>query len=179
MIIHMADNTQELGKEFTLYALVATKDGGSQEFDNVKYRLHYKLDVSSFEDTAVLHIDEYENIFNKGRNSANAMLKRLSVVKITCMDDNGQTWSVYRKFRPCYDKQCRGKIAVTYHTLLFLTDVDGSVLGKKVFVKKGSRLMYYLKHPNEIVQISFVLAIMSVILGAMALVLTLVLQRGC
>ena len=175
----MNNTTEKLGKELTLYALIATKKGGRQEFDDVKYRLHYKPDVSYFEDTAVLYIDEYEKLFNKGRNNANAMLKRLSVVKITYVDDNGQTWSVYRKFRPCYDKQCRGKIAVTYHTLLFLKDEDGSILGKKVFVKKGSRLMYYLKHPNEIVQISFVLAILSVILGALALVLTLVLQRGC
>lgn len=169
----MVNNAARFKKDFTLYALTATEKSGRLEFDDAKYRLHYKPDVSSFEDTAVLHIDEYEKIFKKGRNCANVMLKRLSVVKITYVDNNGQPWSVYRKFRPCYDKGCIGKVAVAYHTLLFLKDEDDSILGKKVVVKKGCWLMYYLKHPNEVVQISFVLAILSVILGILALVLTL------
>lgn len=170
----MENNAKKHGKEFILYALATTKGACKLEFDDVKYYLHYKPDVSSFEDTVVLHIDEYEEIFKQVRNRANGILKRLSVVKITYVDNNGQSWSVYRKFRPCYDKQCIGKVAVTFHTLLFLKDEDGSILGNKVFVKKGCCLMYYLKHPNEVVQISFVLALLSMILGAFALILTLI-----
>ena len=157
----------------TLYAISPCEDGKASYDDN-KFCFHFKPDVSSFEDTAVLHIDEYEKLFGKKRNSTNAFCKRLSVVKITYMDDNGRKWSVYRKFRPSYMNQSKGKVAVSYHTPLFLKDEEGSILGKDVSIQKSNFINFYLTHPNEVVQISLVLALWSLVLGILSIILSLI-----
>ena len=155
---------------YTLVALnpnKASKPGAVNE--NTFYFGH---DVSSFGDTAIMHIDSYEDIFGVARNEARSGLKRLSVVKIT-YDECGRSRSIYRKYRPCYIDEMRGNIAVAYHSLLFLKTSSDDVLGCTVKVKKSNAIRFYFHHPDEIVHTSIILAVVSLFLGALSFILAI------
>ena len=133
---------------------------------------YFGHDVSSFEDTVIMHIDDYERVFGRKRNNTKVEQKRLSVVKITYIDRKVKK-TIYRKFRPTKNEAIRGKVAVSYHSLLFLKEGDDSIVGKTVDVQKSWCLPFYLNHPNEVVHTSFLLAMLSVILSVVSIIISI------
>lgn len=157
-----------------LYVIASTHDTNGKREVNEKgeYKYHYDSDVKVYDDVVILHIDYYEKLFGRNRNIAGALYKRLSVVKITNNVDN-KRFSIYRRFIPSYDDKLKEKAAVSYHSLLFLKEDNKDLRGKDVVIQKGSRIKYYMKHPDAIVFTSFILAFTSIFLGTLSLVITI------
>ena len=158
-----------------LFVIASTHDtdGKRKVNDKGEYKYHYDRDVRIYDDVVILHLDYYEKLFGKKRNEAGALNKRLSVVKITNIVNN-KKYSIYRRFIPCKDNDMKGKAAVSYHSLLFLKEDDNNLLGKNVEIQKGSGVKYYMKHPDAIVFISFMLASFSILLGVLSLVIAII-----
>lgn len=134
---------------------------------------YFGYDVSSFEDTAIMHIDDYENVFGRKRSQASTWYKRLSVVRITYKDRTEQH-SIYRKFRPSRNASMKDCVAVSYHSLLFLKDGDNNIAGRIVNVSRSNWVLFYWNHPNEVVQTSIALGIISLFLGLISFIVSIV-----
>ena len=82
---------------------------------------HYKNsavighDVSLFEDTAIMHIDDYEDVFKRKRSTSSFDQKRLSFVKIIYVDEKTNQ-TIYRKFRLTKNEAIKGKVAVLFES---------------------------------------------------------------
>lgn len=160
-----------------LSAIAPTRKENSYRryYEKDKHILHYQEDVSSFEDVVIAGSKVYEQVFGKQRNSSSKHLKRLSIIKIERTDIDGSKWAIYRKYRPYESEDFTNEIAVSYHSLLFLKDKDGNILGDNVILSKSSGFMYFLHHPNEVVLSSFIIGLISLALG----VLSICISIGC
>lgn len=160
-------------KEYTLFSIDSTK-ANRRSLDEDNYHYHFADNPAEFEDYAIMHIEDYERLFYVSRNKANNKLKRLSVVKITYVDKDGHSHSIYRKFRPCYNEAFRGCVAISYHSILFLKEGDESILGEKVRIEKSCSRQYYRNHTNEVVLFSYRMSVLSIILGALSLAIAVI-----
>ena len=155
----------------TLYGLYNdVKSPGKQRVDKRAHRFYHDVDISILDGAAIINVEEYSRIFKVKPNRAKERFKRLSVVKITYDSKH----VIYRKFWKTNNKSFNKGVAVTIHSLLFLSNDSGDMLGKKVTVERSSRFNYYWHHPNEIVQCSFLLGLLSIIMGLLSLLITVI-----
>ena len=158
-------------KDYTLYSLRPIPNGGKR-IDEERHIFYCVDSLAAFEDEVIMSIKDYPLVFQTYRNWASKSKKRLSVVKITYEDKTGTKRSIYRKFRPCYDDNFQGCVAVTTHSFLFLKVDDNLVQGEKVTVRKSTAWRFYCNHPNEIVHMTFRLGILSFGLALVSLIIT-------
>ena len=132
-------------------------------------------DVVAFEDSAVMERSEYKKIFGKERNRVSSFKKRFSVLKITNEDKDGKH-TIYRLFRPSNKKELEGKVAVTYHSLLFLKEDDYDLLKNdtSVTVEPSSALMFLLHHPDGITHSGFLLAAIALIISTLSVIISII-----
>lgn len=154
------------------YRLTALDPRASGGDDNAFY---FGRDVSSFEDSAVMERSEYKKIFGKDRNRVSSFKKRFSVLKITNEDKDGKH-TIYRLFRPSNKKELEGKVAVTYHSLLFLKEDDYDLLKNdtSVTVEPSSALMFLLHHPDGITHSGFLLAAIALIISTLSAIISII-----
>lgn len=159
--------------ELKLYAIRYSSNGEINVNDD-KGVCYYPNDIHNLNGSALIHEDYYDKLFGIDRQSTSYWHKRLSIVEIT-REENNKTFSIYRKFYPVKSVEMKGKIAVTYHDILFLKEEHHSILKEDVYIEKGSILMFFLKHPNEVVYISFVVSVLSLLIALLSIILTIIL----
>lgn len=157
--------------EFTLFSIDSAKQKRGLDKDSFHY--HYADSLAKLEDFAIMYRGDYERLFHVSRDKADNRLKRLSVVKITYIDKNGNDYSIYRKFRPCDNEAFKGCVAVSYHSLLFLKEDRETILGEKVQIEKSCPCQYYRNHPNEVVLFSYRTSVLSIALGFLSLLIAI------
>ena len=154
------------------YRLTALDPRASGGDDNAFY---FGRDVFCFEDSAVMERTEYNKIFGKDRNRVSSFKKRFSVLKITNEDKDGKH-TIYRLFRPSNRNKLEGKVAVTYHSLLFLKEDDYDLLKNdtSVTVEPSSALMFLLHHPDGITHSGFLLAAIALIISTLSIIISII-----
>ena len=166
-------------KQYALYPCVSPLGSGTNRGFNSNDKKFYFEEARELEDAAVFDKSQYSIIFGKKRNQAKEVEKYLSVIKISYLegkDGKGKKHSIYRRFYALTRKDLNGKVAVSLHSLLFLKNGDESLSGATVEVSKGSRLLFFLRHPNIAVRSSSYLGIISIGLGILSIILSVVLS---
>ena len=141
--------------------------------DEDRKLFYYAEDMSSHIDCVFLSKDDYMAIFKKEARNASRSAKKLSVVKVS-FKSNGKKRSVHRRFDTVREfEEYKGKYAaVNYSTLRELTmDEPESLRGKEVELSKGCKLCYYWNNPIAPIRASFRLGVISLILGAVSVLI--------
>ena len=156
-----------------LYAIHFSSKGEINVNDD-KGVCYYPSDIHHLKGSVLMHESYYNELFGYDRQSTSHRNKRISVVKISRIEGK-KTYSIYRKFYPVKTPVMKGIIALPYHDLLFLKDIHNSIIKEDVCIKKGCRFMFFLKHPDEVVSISFVVSIFSLLVALLSLIITVIL----
>lgn len=113
----------------------------------------------------------YEYIFGTTKKKSDKRRKQLSIIKISA---NGH--SIYRLYRAISAKGFSGKhAALTYSSLLLLANDQGEI-PNEIIMSKGnflSSILFYWNHPNMAIRSSIKLGILSVTLGFLSLLISL------
>ena len=121
--------------------------------------------VSDADEDVVLYSNVYEEIFGITRKLEKDTNKRLAIVKISA---NGK--SIHRAFRSVAG-MTNDYAGLTANSLRLLNDSMGND-PKEVELSPGSRLPFYWYHPDKAIRISIKLGLLSVILGSLSIVIS-------
>ena len=76
------------------------------------------------------------------------------------------------------------KVGLTYNSIGELTEYDiikdrsDRPIGKTVELSKGSVIKYWLRHPNPAAQVSFILGMLSIALGIIGIIVSIILSHA-
>lgn len=123
-----------------------------------------------YEELAFMQPSDFQLIF--GVKDSEGKRKGSQIVKIT-NPNNGK--SVHRQYRTSYEiRGLHDYVSITYTAIKNIVNNKGEFDNlRNVYISKGNRLCYYLTHPNYAVRISIWLGSISVLLGVLSLLITL------
>lgn len=123
-----------------------------------------------YEELAFMQSSDFQLIF--GVKDSEGKRKGSQIVKIT-NPNNGK--SVHRQYRTSYEiSKMYDYVSISYTAIKNIVNSKGDFDDlRRVYVSEGSRLCYYLSHPNYAVRISIWLGSISVLLGVLSLLITL------
>lgn len=111
----------------------------------------------------------YKDVFEKRKKNTNDSNKRLSIVKITA---NGK--SIHRSYK-CVSAAgfISDYVALSPNSIMLLNDKDGNE-PKEAELCEGSWFPFYWYHPDKAVRLSFKLGLISLLMGFMSIVISII-----
>lgn len=142
----------------------------SNSFDRSKLELFLcDIDnVAEMDEYAIFQSNTYEKIFGKKKIKSNKEKKMLSVVKIRLGNK-----CIYRQFcSKSVNGYLSNYIALTSHSISQLNDDSYKLKVNIVEVTPGSKWFFYWQHPKLAVRISARFGIISIGLGVLAFIIS-------
>ncbi len=125
--------------------------------------------MSEMDGFVVLQSSVFEEVFGITKKLSSSYDKRLPIVKIS---ENGKT--IYRVYRSVGVKGFTGQhVGLTSNSIVLLCDINGDN-PKEVELSPGKYFPFFWQHPDKAIRISFKLGLLSMALGFLSIITSVV-----
>ena len=152
------------------------KNGGKPHNTVVGFNIFtYLCGDDEQEDSVYMSRDAFEEVFGKTRKESSRCKKRLAVVRIY---SKVSKQAIHRKyvFNPDFVGITNKEIALNPASIRELCGrgfENEDIVGKDVYVSKGSKFLYYWNHPYHATRISMKLGVGSILLAFISIIIGL------
>ena len=149
--------------------VLPNSSGEKNCFANDELRLIGINNASDVDGEVLMISNCYKDVFEKRKKNTNDSNKRLSIVKITA---NGK--SIHRSYK-CVSAAgfISDYVALSPNSIMLLNDKNG-IEPKEAELCEGSWFPFYWYHPDKAVRLSFKLGLISLLMGFMSIVISII-----